>query len=253
MLRAESTPAASVAAAMKQLALLATLFVLGACQAQGDHDDFRSLRWGVINSSADFIGWLSSPAAPAILEPDDIFAQWPASVYVTQPDIDAAGSGEWGIELGTTGVVAAPISGPVRYTGPDCTGHAHGWIAVYKVDGQPVPAQHCTDQQLSLLHAQGLIFWRYPTEAKFNATMDERWPYARGQLVRSAAGDSYLIPRDQAWGEMLITKSIAGPLGACANLITDAYGCSVRLLDAPGWVPPSPSQVYSLVELEDAP
>jgi hypothetical protein len=251
-LRAESARAIMVSIAMKQAAFFALFCMLAtSCQAPdtGAETDFRALRWAVIDSNDDFVGWLASPGE-ADLDHDYIFNQWPGAVYVTQFGLDSTGVGEWGFGLLADGPVIDTIGGLIRYTGPGCTGHPHGWIATYN-NGGPVPAPHCTDQQLDALSGLGQIDWLYPSESAFDATMDQRWPNAMGSVVWPSAGGYHLLPRDQQWGEMLTTRSVITANGVCKN-VNQISGCSVRLMDA-FWSPPSPSPVYALVELEDAP
>jgi hypothetical protein len=254
MLRAESNHTTSVVAAMTQrLALIASLFVLVACQAQGDDSgsSFRSLRWAVVDSLGGFVGWLTgSPNASDLTNHGDIFSQWPADVFVTEFGLDATGVGEWGFSLRETGPLTDIVDGPVRFTGLGCTGTAHGWIATSN-SGAAIPAPHCSDQGLDFLAEQGMLVWRYPSEAEADSVMDQQWPDAMGFIVQVDSG-YYLLPRDQPWPEMLTTKSFVTPNGVCKNAAVHVSGCSVRLLGTT-WTPAPQSPVYSFVELEDAP
>jgi hypothetical protein len=251
MLRAESTHGSAVGVAMKHLTpILAVLFAL-ACdeQAEGNIDEFRSIRWAVVDDNADFIGWLSSPQPAQLPDHDDIFAAWFSDIAVTQFGIDLTGVGEWGLTVKATGLSTGAIPGTVFYTEPGCTGTPFGWVATYKT-GAPIPAAHCSDVDLDILTAQGKITWRYQTESDFDTMMDDIWPTAMGQLAQSSMGKFYLIPRDQPWPEMLEARSLVTTTG-CRN-ITPVSWCSVRLLDT-DWSFPVAVPPYSLVELEDAP
>jgi hypothetical protein len=252
-LRAESNQASMVGMAMQhKVSFYATALIALVCascqvdQSEFDESQFRDIghRWAIIDGDNEFVGWLSTPGPDDIADHDDIFSEAaPPAVFVTEKL-----GGEHGFSLIQTGIVTGALNGPVHFTGPMCTGIAHGWIATYS-GGGPIPAPHCTDGQIDFLSDKGMVAMKYKTESEFETMLDEQWPGAAGQVMRSAAGAYYLLPIDQQWPEMLTTQSIAGPDDTCVELINPTPGCSVRLLET-DWSPTSAAPPFSLVELE---
>lgn len=218
-----------------------------ACQIDAEPDAFRDggPPIGVFDQDAEFIGWLASPSADQILHHDNVFQEplngSPAIIHLTTPEQ----GGEYGLHLASTGPSFNVYgNGPVRYTMAGCQGTAHHLFATYQ-DGSWLTPADCAFPESPTL--QGQLIMNFPYAADFDALVETDWPGAEGAIT-PIGQDLYLLPRDQAWPEMLKTASVRTANG-CFNLVKSVQTCSVRVLET-SWEPGRWEQPHSLVEVQ---